>query len=64
MRKQSVPNSDDTDKMSIPINVLDTAKLKEELQRAINAENYRLASIINGELRSRQAETDAQEAQD
>ncbi len=64
MRRQSVPNSDDTDKMSIPINVLDTAKLKEELQRAINAENYRLASIINGELRSRQAETDAQEAQD
>lgn len=57
MHRQSVPYREGTDKMSIPINVLTTDKLKEELQRAIAEENYRLASIINGELRNRKAGT-------
>ena len=61
MHRQSVPYREDTDKMSIPINVLTTDKLKEELQRAVAEENYRLASIINGELRNRKAETDRTE---
>lgn len=61
MHRQSVPYRDDTDKMSIPINVLDTDKLKKELQRAVDEENYRLASIINGELRNRKAKTDTQQ---
>lgn len=56
MHRQSVPYREGTVKMPIPINVLTTNKLKEELQRAIDEENYRLASIINGELRSRESE--------
>jgi uncharacterized protein len=53
MRKQSAPYAPGTDKLAIPLNALDTDKLKEELKRAVDSENYRLASYINEELRKR-----------
>lgn len=43
-----------TDRMAIPINTLDTEKLKEELNKAIETENYRLASHIKEEINKRE----------
>ena len=40
-------------RLSIPINVLDTERLKAELEQAIVEENYRLASQITEELKRR-----------
>lgn len=53
MNKQSTPYKGDTDQMTVPINTLATDKLKEELQKAIDNEDYHLASQIKEELNSR-----------
>jgi len=55
MDSQSVALDDqaETGKLSIPINSLDTDKLRYELQRAVEIEDYRLASYINAELKKR-----------
>ncbi len=54
MYRQSSPYNAETDRMAIPINTLATDKLKEELDKAIEAENYRLASQIKEELNNRE----------
>ena len=53
MKMQSSPYTENQTKLSIPLNTLETEKLKEELQRAIEDEDYRLASNIKEELNKR-----------
>lgn len=53
MHKQSSPYCGDSNRMAIPINVLSTEKLEEELDKAVEEENYRLASQIKKELSRR-----------
>ena len=53
MMKLSMPYAEDMTRISIPINTLNTEKLKEGLERAIEEENYRLASNIKDELNRR-----------
>ena len=50
---QSMPYNGVTDRLAIPINILDTDKLTEELNKAILNEDYRLASQIKEELKKR-----------
>ena len=50
MASQSVPFQAD---ISVPINTLDTEKLKAELEKAVEEEDYRLASYIKEELNKR-----------
>lgn len=53
--RQGAPYNGDSNRMAIPINTLPTDKLKEELQKAIEREDYRLAAVLNGELGQRKA---------
>ena len=53
MQKQSTPYVPDTQGISIPINTLDDEHLSRELEKAIEAENYRLASTRHEELQRR-----------
>ena len=53
MASQSVPFQADMSKISVPINTLDTEKLKAELEKAVEEEDYRLASYIKEELNKR-----------
>jgi bifunctional DNase/RNase len=55
MKMQSSPYTENQTKLSIPLNTLETEKLKEELQRAIEDEDYRLASNIKEELNKRES---------
>lgn len=55
MKMQSSPYIENQTKLSIPLNTLETEKLKEELQRAIEDEDYRLASNIKEELNKRES---------
>jgi bifunctional DNase/RNase len=50
---QSMPYTPDAKGLSIPINSLDTVRLNKELERAIEEENYRLASHLHEELQKR-----------
>lgn len=51
--KQSMPYRSMADRLSIPINTLSTVALKQELKKAVDVEDYRLASQIQEELRKR-----------
>lgn len=51
--QQSVPFTSSSSSLAIPINVLDTERLKQELQKAVAVENYELASQIKNELNRR-----------
>lgn len=53
MKSQSVAFQPDETRVSIPINTLDTEKLEVELTKAVEEENYRLASYIKEELNRR-----------
>jgi len=53
MKAQSVAYMADQTKISIPINTLDDEKLEAELTRAVQEEDYRLASYIKEELNRR-----------
>lgn len=53
MQKQSTPYNGNSNRMAIPINALSTEKLEEELGKAIEDENYRLASQIKDEINRR-----------
>lgn len=53
MVRQCSPYSPDTTGISIPINTIDTERLNQELQRAIEAEDYRLASHLHEEIQRR-----------
>lgn len=54
--RQSGPYDSNSNRLAIPINTLPTDKLKEELQRAIDTEDYRLASVIKDEIGKRQGQ--------
>lgn len=53
MQKQGTLYAGNSSRMSIPINSITTDRLKEELDKAIKEENYRLASVIKEELNNR-----------
>ena len=53
MQRQSTPYVPETEGISIPINTLDSEHLNRELEKAIEAENYRLASTLHEELQRR-----------
>lgn len=55
MHKQCSFYSEKTNRMAIPINTLSTDKLEEELHKAVEEEDYRLASLIKDELNKRKA---------
>lgn len=48
--RQSAPFQENADRMAIPINTLATPKLREELRKAVDDENYRLAAQLKEEL--------------
>lgn len=54
MEQQSIPFQEANTRVSIPINTLDIDKLKEALDKAVDEENYRLASVIKDELGRRE----------
>lgn len=56
LSRQGAPYDGQTNRMAIPINTLPTDKLKEELQKAIDSEDYRLASVIKEEISKRRDE--------
>lgn len=53
MESQSIPFDSEQTRISIPINTIDTEKLKAELDKAVEDEDYRLASYIKEELSKR-----------
>ena len=53
MLRQSTPYQSETRGISIPINTLDTENLKRQLERAIETEDYHLASFLHEELQKR-----------
>lgn len=59
MQAQSVPFHPYVERVSIPINVLETAKLREELDKAVEEENYLLASYIKEELNRREKQQES-----
>lgn len=54
MERQCIPFQEANTRISIPINTLDIDKLKEALDKAVDEENYRLASVIKDELSRRE----------
>ena len=53
MQRQSVPYVFNSSSFPIPINSLSTERLNKELQRAVDAEDYELASQIHAEILKR-----------
>lgn len=53
MARQSVPFREDTKGMAIPVNVLDENMLTKALEKAVEEENYELASHLRDELKRR-----------
>ena len=53
MQRQSTPYVPESRGISIPINTLDTENLKRQLERAIETEDYHLASYLHEELQKR-----------
>lgn len=51
--KQSSIYTGNDSKTLIPVNILDDTQLRQELDKAVNAENYHLAAYIQEELRKR-----------
>jgi bifunctional DNase/RNase len=54
MEQQCTPFSEDAKGVSIPINTIDRRRLRDMLQKAVDEENYELASIVRDELKRRQ----------
>lgn len=57
MRNQSVPYSEGTVGMSIPVNALSDDMLEKSLEKAINDEDYELASQLRDEQNRRKRKT-------
>ncbi len=53
MARQSVPYEDNAKGIAIPINTMDVSRLKQALQRAVEEENYELASQLRDEISNR-----------
>lgn len=50
MQRQSTPYNPDVRGISVPINTIGLERLNQELDRAIEAEDYRLASYLHEEI--------------
>lgn len=61
MDKQSMPFQENAMGISLPINTLDSERLKLELDKAVEQENYRLASFIKEELTKREGKENQKE---
>ncbi len=53
LERQSVPYDADAKGIAIPINTMDVPRLKQALQRAVDDENYELASQLRDEINRR-----------
>lgn len=53
--RQGVPYQENASGMAIPINVLSTEMLEKELEKAVESENYELASFLRDEINRRNA---------
>ena len=53
LQRQSVPYDPDASGIAIPINTMDSRRLNEALQHAIDTENYELASHLRDEINRR-----------
>jgi hypothetical protein len=58
MRQQSVPFDENARGVAIPINTMDVRRLNMTLQRAIDNENYELASQLRDEIKRRKSPTE------
>ena len=58
MRQQSVPFDENARGVAIPINTMDVRRLNMALQRAIDNENYELASQLRDEIKRRKSPTE------
>lgn len=56
MQRQCTPYNPDIRGLSVPINTIDLEHLNQELERAIQAEDYRLASYLHEEILRRNKE--------
>ena len=59
--RQSVPFEEDPHKLTVPVNAISTDMLKKALDKAIDEENYELASHLRDELLSRNKENNKKE---
>lgn len=57
---QSVPYKEGNTKLAIPLNTLNDEMLAKALTKAINAENYKMASYIKDEMERRKKQSDNQ----
>ena len=55
MQQQSAPFDENTNQVAIPINTMDAESLQSALERAVEAENYELASHLRDEIKSRES---------
>ena len=53
MKRQSVPYDENATGIAIPINTMDMPRLKQAMQKAVDEENYELASKLRDEINSR-----------
>ena len=58
MRQQSVPFDENARGVAIPINTMEVRRLNMALQRAIDNENYELASQLRDEIKRRKSPTE------
>lgn len=58
MKKQSIRHRDQTDSMSLPVNVVSMDMLQKALDNAITNEQYELASKLRDEIRNRKKQKD------
>ena len=54
--RQSVGNHADRNKIALPVNALSVEMLRQALDKAIEDENYELASMLRDELKHRKKE--------
>ena len=59
--RQSVPFEEDPHKLTVPVNAISTDMLKKALDKAIDEENYELASHLRDELLNRNKENNKKE---
>ena len=57
-KRQSVVCGSTKNKLAVPINTLTLKMLKKALDKAIEEENYELASLLRDELKHRKTETE------
>lgn len=55
MERQSIPYDENATGVAIPINSMDTPRLKAALKNAVEEENYELASQLRDEIRRRKS---------